>query len=234
MPIGSIRTLGSGRTDAGVHALGQVIKIELEAERSAEDLHKGLNALLPADIRVLELRPVDPHFHPIFDADWKEYRYYFTTRRTLMPFERELIVSKPYEFDYDLMDQACAHFVGEHDFQNYFCVGTETATTVRTILECDLSRHLPMGPFEGALLGGEMFVFRVRGTGFLKQMVRLMISALWEVGRGKVGLERFRASLKDPSIGHLGPVAPPQGLFLAEVFYSGKSRRKRTESAESD
>lgn len=222
LPDESHKTLGSGRTDAGVHAIGQVVKIDISKEIDEQKLIRSLNAVLPNDIQFKKLQRCEESFHPILHADWKEYQYFFTTRRDLSPFEKDFLVSKPYTFEAELMDRVCQSFIGKHDFQNYFCVGTETPSTVREIFECDLSRHLPMNPFESTILGGEVFVFRVRGSGFLKQMVRLMVSVLWDVGRGKIDMEDFNRSLKEPLERHLAPVAPPQGLYLSEVHYSSK------------
>ncbi len=213
------KTLGSGRTDAGVHALEQIVKIDLPLEMNGTQLMRALNAQLPRDIRVKDCVECKADFHPILHAEWKEYLYLFTTRRDLSCFEADAVVSCPYDFHWEMMDKVCEAYKGEHDFQNYFCVGTQTPSTVRTIYECQLDRRIPEGRFEQMMLGGDYFAFRVRGSGFLKQMVRLMVSVLWNVGRGKVDFETFKRSLSEPMTQHLAPVAPPQGLYLAQVSY---------------
>jgi tRNA pseudouridine38-40 synthase len=218
-PQGEVKVLGSGRTDAGVHALGQVIRIDVPSFKEPSSLLRSINSLLPADIRLIELEVCDSSFHPILHAIKKEYRYYFTTRRSLSPFEKDWLVSVPYDLDIAAMNAVAQAFVGEHDFQNYFCTGTPTPSTVRTILECELVQLSCSGPIEGLLSDGQVIMFRVVGTGFLKQMVRLMVASLWAVGRGRIDFKAFEASLSGPIERHLAPVAPPQGLFLYRVEY---------------
>lgn len=218
-PSGRPRVLASGRTDAGVHALGQVIRIDLDKQMEPDALRKGINALIDKDIHLSELNLCDPEFHPILNAKNKEYRYYFAIKRELTPAEMRSVVRLPYDLDEELMRSVCQSFVGEHDFQNYFCLGTPVKSTVRTIYECELIKLSPSTALERLTYGGEVFMFRVVGSGFLKQMVRLMVAMMWSVGRGHQPWESFESSLKGPLPHHLAPVAPPQGLFLHRVEY---------------
>lgn len=212
-----IKSIGSGRTDAGVHALGQIVRIEIPVNVPESGLVKGLNAHLPQDIRVVAAERVGTEFHPIFSARSKEYNYVFSNRELITPFADELVTHFPYDLDLELMRRGCALFVGEHDFINFQCTGTDVETTVRKIFLCELNYHKGEGHFKHLL--EEYYVLRVEGNGFLKQMVRLMMGALWALGRGKITLEDLEKSLKIPQAQRLGPTAPPQGLYLVEVHY---------------
>ena len=209
----SVKSIGSGRTDAGVHALDQVVKIQIELEIPPENLVKALNSNLPDDIRVLKASLSDDAFMPTVDAISKEYIYRFTTGRTPTAFQREFIANHAFELDRKLMDEACKILIGKHDFMNFYTEGTEVNSTIREIFECEILDARQDGIFP------EHFVFRVVGSGFLKQMVRLLVGALWNVGRGKISLEEFKKSLQEPSRSRLGAVAPPEGLYLARVNY---------------
>ncbi len=208
-------SLGAGRTDAGVHALGQVAKVAIELEIAPGNLVKALNVNLPDDIRVISAELSNHEFFPTVHAVSKEYHYRFTCKRMFTAFQNDLIVNHPFDLDIDKMRKACEMLVGKHDFMNYFCEGTETSTTVRTIFECEIL-EIHQGNWE---MLPPHFVFRVVGDGFLKQMVRLLVGAVWSVGRGKISLEEFQSSLRLKSPRRLGPVAPPQGLYMVRVNY---------------
>lgn len=210
-----VKTMGSGRTDAGVHALGQVVKASMRLAIAPENLAKALNVNLPDDIRVLSAQLSDEHFMPTIHAKSKEYHYRFTCERMFTAFQNDLIVNYPFELDLLKMQRACEILIGEHDFTNFFCEGTEVSSTVRKIFSCDI--------IEVSQPGWEMlpahYVFRICGNGFLKQMVRLLMGALWNVGRGKITVEEFRSALESTKVQRLGPVAPPNGLYMIRVNY---------------
>ncbi len=212
-----IKSIGSGRTDAGVHALGQVVRIEIPVNIPVAGLVKGINSHLPHDIRVIHAEKVDEKFHPIYSAHSKEYNYVFSTKEMITPFADELVTHFPFELDIELMRRGCAIFCGEHDFINFQCTGTDVETSVRKILGCELLHFKGEGHFRHLL--EDYYVLRVVGNGFLKQMVRLMMGALWSLGRGKITLEELEKSLKVPAPRRLGATAPPQGLYLKEVHY---------------
>lgn len=214
-----VRTIGSGRTDGGVHALCQVVRVEMPLKIDPDSLMKGLNGLLPSDIRVLKVTNSTENFHPIYQAIWKEYLYLFSIG-PIDNFDRDLITYLPkWNGDLELMAQCANLLVGKHDFQNYFCTGTPTKSTVREIFECDLTKRHFITPWGDER---EIFQFRVKGNGFLKQMVRLMVGSIWAVGQNKISLQHFEKSLKEVT-GKLAPVAPPQGLYLSKVFYQDGS-----------
>lgn len=210
-------TLGSGRTDSGVHAYGQVVKISMPLLIGSEELLRALNSLLPQDIRVLEIEKVDSSFHPISQAKWKEYSYLFSTSRNMSVFHKPFVAEAPSGLDIERMNLACKLLEGEHDFKDFQCVGTEVSSTIRSIFSCKLEHYTEdWGPFPRE---PEMYMLSVNGNGFLKQMVRLIVGTLWSVGQGKVSLEALESSLSAPKGEKLGIVAPPNGLYLREVFY---------------
>jgi tRNA pseudouridine38-40 synthase len=209
-----VKSMGSGRTDAGVHALGQVVKVAMPLSIGPENLVKALNVNLPDDIRVLSAEISHEEFHPTVQAKSKEYQYRFTYGRGTSAFQTDLVANFPFEVDIEKMREACKIFIGRHDFSNFYCEGTEVSSNVREIFECEIlevsSTSCMLPPH---------YVFRVVGSGFLKQMVRLIMGALWNVGRGKVSLEELRASLGPKKVERLGPVAPPEGLYMVRVNY---------------
>ena len=212
-----VKSVGSGRTDAGVHALAQVMRVEIPVDIPAVGLVRGMNSLLPDDIRVLDAALVTNEFHPIYSAKSKEYNYVFTTAEVISPFANELITQFPFDLDIEMMRKGCQVFCGEHDFINYQCVGTEIESTVRTIMSCELVRFESSGHWGN--IASDYYVLKVVGNGFLKQMVRLLMGALISLGKGKITLEDLEKSLKTPLKNRLGPTAPPQGLYLKEVHY---------------
>jgi tRNA pseudouridine38-40 synthase len=216
----NIKTIGSGRTDARVHAFAQVCKITAPLKIPEIALQKALNALLPDDIRVLNSCYTTDEFHPIFSATKKEYNYLFCLgpERAMWRNHATYLDEK---LDLNLMKDGCKAFIGTHEFALYSCTGTEIEDTKRTILSCEIVPYEPQG-FHG-IMGADYHVFRVIGDGFLKQMVRLMFGALGQLGRGKITIKDIENSLQitnfHPSLKKLGPTAQPQGLYLREVHY---------------
>ena len=212
-----IKTIGSGRTDSGVHAIGQVVKIEIPVSIPAENLKKALNSLLPADIRVTHVEESNVEFHPIFSAKSKEYNYLFSTKSIMSPFASELVTSVDFDLDISLMNEGCKLLLGSHDFINYQCVGTDVDSTIRNIYECEIL-HMQSNDHLTHVID-DYYVLRIVGNGFLKQMVRLIMGALWALGRGKITLQDLKDSLTRPLDSRLGATAPPQGLYLKVVHY---------------
>ncbi len=211
----SIRTMGAGRTDAGVHALGQVVKVEMPLNINPQNLVRALNANLPDDIRVIKADFADQSFMPTVHARSKEYQYLFTCERTFTAFQNDFIVNYPFALDIELMKEACKILVGTHDFSNFYTEGTEVSSNVREILQCEILQ-IAQGGWQ---MLPSHYAFRIVGTGFLKQMVRLLMGAVWNIGRGKVSLEELRESLGPIKRERLGIVAPPHGLYMVRVIY---------------
>ncbi len=212
-----VKSLGSGRTDAGVHAFAQVVKIEIPVSIPISGLPKAMNSHLPSDIRVVNAEICDETFHPIYSAKSKEYNYVFSLENQVSPFATELLTYFSFDLDIDLMKKGCQLLCGEHDFINYQCTGTEVESTVRKIISCDILHHRSSGHWQH--ISQDYYVLSVVGTGFLKQMVRLIMGALVSLGKGKITLIDLENSLKLPMKNRLGPTAPPQGLYLKEVHY---------------
>jgi len=210
----NVKSIGAGRTDAGVHALGQVAKIGIELDIKPENLLKALNVNLPDDIRVIGVEVSDEVFLPTTFAKSKEYHYRFTCNNISSPFQKDFIYNYPFELDLLKMREACKILIGTHDFSNFYCEGTEVSHNIRKIYECEIievHQDLWMLP--------PHYVFRIVGNGFLKQMVRLLMGAILNIGRGKINLEEFKSSLGPIKVKRLGPVVPSCGLYMVRVNY---------------
>lgn len=217
----NIKSIGSGRTDSGVHAFAQVVRIEIPVDIPEESLARAINSFLPLDIRVTSASSCTNEFHPIFSARSKEYNYIFSNQQSISPFAGDLVTLFPFELEIERMKEGCKLFCGEHDFINFQCTGTEVESTVRHVYSCELIHCQSSGHWAHML--SDYYIFKVVGNGFLKQMVRLMMGALWSLGRGKITLEDLEKSLITPMTSplakRLGATAPPQGLYLKEVHY---------------
>lgn len=210
-----LKTLASGRTDAGVHSLDHHVTFEAPFKIAEEKLVKALNSHLPMSIRAYSCKLVSTKFRPTYDALSKEYRYFFSNLEIQSPFTRNYMGNISYRLDRELMERACKLFEGEHDFQAFHCVGSDPKTTIRKIFDCELLKS------EGCMNGivPEHYIIRIKGNGFLKQMVRLIVGAIWRVGRGKLSLRELKLAIEKPGERHIAAVAPPQGLFKFSVDY---------------
>ncbi len=205
-----VRVIGSGRTDAGVHALAQVAAFDLENPIPAENLRRAMNRLLPPSIRVLEAREASPEFHPRRDALWKTYEYRIWRTEVCPPFERRYVHHFPYPLDEGRLIGAAPLLEGEHDFAAFAApdAGDRPGESrLRRIFSSRAERRR------------EKLIYRVTGSGFLKHMVRNMVGALLEIGKGNLEEADLRALLAGGRAGSAGPTAPASGLFLTEVRY---------------
>ena len=204
-----VKLHGSGRTDQGVHARGQVAHVDLRTRMDAGALLRALNSRLPPDIRVTGARRARADFHARRSAVSKEYRY-FIWNGTILPPERRLYAAHCYRaLDVAAMQQAAQHFVGEHDFCSFTANPNRVIeTTVRHVTRCTVRR-------QGALL-----CFRVRGGGCLYKQVRSMVGFLLRVGEGAEPPGAVPELLQPgtPRTARV-PTAAPQGLFLWQVWY---------------
>src|SRR6266478_2662672 len=203
---------GAGRTDAGVHALGQVASFRTQSGLSAQEFQRALNALLPPTIRIVGAEEVGPDFNARWSARGKTYRYRLYRGRVVPPAIWRYVLHYPFPLDEDAMRDAAARFVGMHDFASFAAsTGSEEddkeRSTERDIFSTELVRSAD----------GEELVFTVRGRSFLRYMVRKMVGTLLDVGRGKLtpaDIDRLY-ELKDRS--KSGPTVPPQGLCMVSV-----------------
>jgi tRNA pseudouridine38-40 synthase len=205
---------GAGRTDAGVHALGQVGSFRTQSGLSAQDFQRALNALLPPTIRIVAAEEVGPDFHARWSAIGKTYRYRLYRGRVVPPALWRYVLHYPFPLDEDAMRLAASRFVGPHDFASFAAsTGSEEddreRSTVREIYASELARSGD----------GEELVYTVRGRSFLRYMVRKMVGTLLDVGRGKLVPDDILHlyQLRDRS--KSGPTVPPQGLVMVEVAH---------------
>jgi tRNA pseudouridine38-40 synthase len=205
-----VHVAGSGRTDAGVHALAQTAAFTLRNPIPVENLRRAVNRLLPPAIRVVDAAETEPDFHPRFDAVDKLYRYSISRHEICNPFEWRYVYHHPYPLNEAAMVEAARRFEGEHDFTAFAAADDRDAhsvSKVRTIYESRLER-LP-----GSL------VYHVRGSGFLKHMVRNIVGAMIETGRGNLSPAGLDSLLQAKSTQKAGPTAPAKGLTLVTVSY---------------
>ncbi len=198
---------GAGRTDAGVHALGQVANFHTRLSIPADSMKKAINSLLPPDIRVLKCEIVEEKFNARFHSKGKVYEYRLFHGEVILPsIQRYVGHVKWGELDLNAMRQAASFLVGERDFSSFTSEASKK-DKVRRIHSFKIWRK------------GGIIYFRVRGSGFLKYMVRIMVGTLIEVGKGKITPKEFQEILEAKNRNLAGPTAPPQGLFLLKVLY---------------
>jgi tRNA pseudouridine38-40 synthase len=201
---------GSGRTDAGVHALAQVAAFTLANPIPLPNLKKAMNRLLPQDIRVLETAEAAPSFHPRYDATAKTYEYRMLRTELCPPFERNYVYHYPYPLDEVRMIAAARQLEGEHDF-TAFAAADPIDGLGRSKIRCIFSSCLTRE--------GDRLIYRVRGSGFLKHMVRNIVGVLLEVGKGNLGVEDIEKRFDPACTIPPGPSVPALGLFLVSVEY---------------
>jgi tRNA pseudouridine38-40 synthase len=203
-----IRCVASGRTDAGVHAMGQVVHFDAPRDPSKINLVKALRALLPPTIVVQNAERVPEAFHSLFSAKAKTYRYVISTKPTGPTFLARFCHWYPYRFDFERLQSLAQALEGTHDFKIFQSVGTEVPSTQRTIFR---SRWIQKRP--------GLFYYEVTGNGFLKQMVRNLVGTqLFFMQKGK-GPEDLRQLMSAKDRTQAAYAAPPQGLFLVKVYY---------------
>jgi tRNA pseudouridine38-40 synthase len=216
---------GAGRTDAGVHALGQVASFTLERVLPCETIVRALNARLPGTIRVLDAVAVPDDFHPRIAARRKAYRYRIWNSDVMNPIERRYAWHVGGTLDVARMQAAAALIAGRHDFAAFQSAGSDVDTTEREIFvsriaECAL-RQAQGAPSvsRGGFAESRLLVYDVAGSGFLRHMVRAIVGSLVEVGRGRRPAEWIADVLTSRDRAAAGPTAPPEGLFLVSVAY---------------
>jgi tRNA pseudouridine38-40 synthase len=238
---------GAGRTDAGVHALGQVAAFALDRALTADAIVRALNARLPDAVRVLAAAEVPASFHPRFDARAKTYRYRIWNGDVLSPFERRYAWHRTGALNVDAMQEAAQLLEGEHDFAAFQSAGTDLATTVREVIASRVARissaertgtngehgnhmvfpvlsidHDPARALRGSAAGavaGALIAYEITGTGFLRHMVRTIVGSLVEIGCGRRPVEWMTHVLGSRDRAEAGPTAPAAGLFLVGVDF---------------
>lgn len=202
-----VRITGSGRTDTGVHALGQVAHFETSSMIPAEKFRKALSAVLPLDVAVISSEEVDFDFHSRFSATRKTYEYRILNRQIRSPLMEKRVWHIKEALDFKVLSQAAEAFLGTHDFSSFCASGRSISNFERTI-------HLSEWSERQGLL-----VYSVCGNGFLYNMVRIMVGTMIEAGLGKITPESISDILTEKNRNLAGITAPPQGLYLVEVHY---------------
>jgi tRNA pseudouridine38-40 synthase len=215
-----ISVVGSGRTDSGVHAWAQSAHLDFPFGVRCEWLLRSVNGLLPPEIRIRSCELAPPDFHAIRSAKRKTYRYLIENSQLPSPLLRGQawhLFSNPSfgykELDLDRMNEACQVILGEHDFSAFQTAGSSTKTTVREVFQAKWVQE------KSAITPGRLLLFRIQGSGFLKQMVRNLVGTMAEIGKGRRDLSSLEELLKGGSRQEAGPAAPPKGLALEKVEY---------------
>ncbi len=203
-----VRICGSGRTDAGVHALGQVANFQADTTIGADQIKRGLNSLLKGPIVVHDCTRVDPNFHSRYSARAKEYHYHFLNREDPCGIGRNFVWHIRSPLSVSAMAECCPIITGTHDFKSFEGSGSPRSTTVRTLFSAGFERT-----------ARDRITFKVRGDGFLRFMVRNIVGTLVLAGTGKITPENFRAILEGKERGLAGATAPANGLVLVKVSY---------------
>lgn len=203
-----VQVIGAGRTDAGVHARGQVVNFDARGWNiPTERIPLALNGVLPGDMAVLAAVDVADHFHARFSARAKEYRYSIHNSRIPDPFLKRYSFFFPRPLDLEDIREAAEHLAGRHDFSAFKAEGTPVKCAVRNLYEIKIVRS------------GDMIYLAFQGEGFLHHMVRIITGTLLEVGLKKLSPGVIPDILASGDRTRAGPTAPPQGLCLMEVFY---------------
>lgn len=210
----TILTTGAGRTDAGVHARGQVVNFQTESTIPPERMHLALNTVLPEDIRCVCSQAVDQSFHARYDAKGKRYRYTIINQPIAPAINRHYLYHVPHQLDINLMKDSAKLFIGTHDFKAFSSVGGSAKTSVRTIYKADVI-HKPMD---------NIIEIRVEGNGFLYNMVRIIVGTIIEIGKGNKPKTVIADMIESGNRQLGGPTTPAHGLCMEKVFYNVKTK----------
>lgn len=200
---------GSGRTDSGVHALGQVANFKADTKIPEEKIKIALNANLPFDIRILDSVDVSLDFNSRFDALDKTYMYQIYNHTVANPFYSRYSCFVPQVLDTNKMEEALKLIIGTHDFKGFMTTGSQTKTTVRTVYDAKLLKE------------GNLIKIYINGNGFLYNMVRIIAGTLIDIGKGLKDISCIENALTEKDRSVLGQTAVPEGLFLMQVNYCG-------------
>jgi len=217
---------GSGRTDTGVHALGQVASVSLASPIPASNLQRALNHILPTSIRIVYIEEVPANFHARHSARRKTYEYRIAPQPICPPTLAPFVWNCTWPLDLVAMQQGAAHVIGTHDFTSFAATDPDLTNRIASDEDDDISSATPAKTSVRTIFGsawyreGDLLFYRVTGSGFLHHMVRNLVGTFVDVGRGRTAPELVPAIIAARARSSAGPTAPPQGLFLVEVDYS--------------
>jgi len=217
-----IRVIGAGRTDAGVHALGQVAHFKTDSQMTPEDFQKALNKALPRDIVVRKIERAKEDFHAQFAARGKYYRYIIYQGPTRSPLLDNYTCYISFNLDMRAMREAAKFLVGKHDFSSFQLSGSSVCSPVRTVTKLTVTSSGPGDLFfarYGLGKNSSVILIDVTADGFLYGMVRSLAGTLIEVGKGKIGPSQVKEILRARDRRRAGPTAPARGLYLVKVKY---------------
>ena len=203
----NIETIGASWTDAGVHALGNVVVFDTEMRMPGDKFSFALNQRLPEDIRIQKSEEVDADFHPRYVKSQKTYEYRILNCRFPIPTERFYSHFTYIPLDVDKMKEAASYLIGEHDFKSFCGTGAQVKTTVRTVKEIQIEKS------------GDRITIRITGEGFLYNMVRIIAGTLMDIGGGLYPPEKMKEILEAKDRKKAGPTAPARGLTLMKIQY---------------
>jgi tRNA pseudouridine38-40 synthase len=204
---------GSGRTDAGVHAEGQVANVHLRRDITPNKLRNAINGNLDSDARVLSVEVVPDDFHARYSAIGKTYCYRVVRGSVMSPFRRRYALHEARELEVERMLQCSKLFLGEHDWTAFSAAQSDAGSRVRTVTSFDVSRRADLGG------QGELLEFTISANGFLRYMVRSIVGTLLAVGRTEIDLATVERAINEGDRSLVGSTAAPQGLTLVSVEY---------------
>jgi len=202
-----IAVIGASRTDAGVHALGNIAVFDTTHPMPAEKISYALNTMLPEDIRIQKSEEVAPDWHPRHVESKKTYQYHIYRSEFPMPVGRQYFHFTYHPLEIEVMQKAAEYLIGEHDFKSFCQVGAQVETTVRTIYEARVEQ------------AGNEIIITVSGNGFLYNMVRIIAGTLMEVGMGRIKPEKMQEIMDAQDRAAAGPTAPAKGLLLYQYEF---------------
>lgn len=199
--------IASGRTDAGVHSIGQTANFKTNSKIPIEKFSKAINSRLKKSIVIKSAEEVDEKFHSRYSVKSKTYRYIINNSENGTAIYRGLEYHVPMKLDYEKMNKALKYFIGEHDFKGFKASGTSSKSSIRTIFNGEVKKE------------GERIIIEITGNGFLYNMVRIIAGTLVDVGIGKIKPEEIPDIIESKDRKKAGKTLPPQGLYLLKVEY---------------
>ncbi len=213
----NFKVLGASRTDMMVSANESAFELFVDEEINEDDLKGRLNKSLPSDIRVLSIQKVDASFNVIQDSKEKEYTYLFSFGEKIHPFCSPFMLGVFGNLDIELMQLGAKLFEGNHNFQRYAYKPSENTVFERGIISCEITENIEL---TASFFPKKSYMFKVKGNGFLRYQIRLMMGILFQLGKGEVTLDFIKDTLRNPNSNTLKELAPASGLTLNSLSFN--------------